>query len=110
MDITHLVERLESFENKLGIAVNGIRVTISDDCDHDNEYSMRVTGEVLSLGDDPLDDSIELTVAVYAPSGSILKVDSHYIDNDNFLGFDVFELNMYLDSNDIQKVLVFPKS
>jgi hypothetical protein len=59
-DITHLIERLELFEERLGIRLEGLYAQISDDC-----RWVTVTGEVHALEGMKLNQNIKIVGAVY---------------------------------------------
>jgi hypothetical protein len=104
--LTKGIERLEVFEEKLGIALDNLSLTISDD------YRwLTVTGEVHLAGGRSLTQDIILVAVAYDSEGSILGSDQYFVSADKFLGLDVFKIEFW--ANDIgllaKRIRVFPK-
>ena len=63
-DITHLVERLEVIEDKVGIRLEGIYAWISGP-DSDGDYRLEVNGEAQSLVGTSVDEVVNLIAELY---------------------------------------------
>jgi hypothetical protein len=90
-DITHLIERLELFEERLGIRLEGLYAEISDDC-----RWVTVNGEVHALEGMKLNQNIRIVGAVYdnfwaCICHNLLKILSL---QQKFYGFKVFRLTI----------------
>lgn len=108
MNITSCIERIEVFEENLGIVLSALSANISDEADSDGEYRYCLTGEIMSENG-KLDQNIDIKLAMYDDSGAVIKTDYAFVDSDDFMGFDVFEISGYITTNNIQKVRIFPK-
>jgi hypothetical protein len=98
------IERLEVFEEKLGIRLDNLSVTTQVRyCD------LCVLGEVYSLSGNSLSDSVVIQVNLYNNEGEIVDTNKCYIDNDRFMGYDAFKIEFsQVDTNSISKIRVFP--
>jgi len=99
------VERLESFEDKLGVYFDKLSLKIEDD------FAFAILGEVHSKNGTSIGDSFEVTCVLYDIEDSILEQKTKYILKDNFLGFEIFEINFYRDgiANEVSKIRIYPK-
>jgi hypothetical protein len=86
-DITHLIERLELFEERLGIRLEGLYAEISDDCQW-----VTVNGEVHALEGMKLKQDINIVGAVYDNFGRVIVRNSWQVFKEKFYGFQVFFL------------------
>jgi hypothetical protein len=104
-DITHLIERLELFEERLGIRLEGLYAEISDDC-----RWVTVTGEVHALEGMKLKQDIRIVGAVYDNSGRVLSTDDRGVFAAEFYGFKVFTLPIALPPRaNITKIRIYPE-
>lgn len=108
-NITSCIERIESFEDKLGISLDALRAVVSDEGDCSGEYRLQITGELMSTSGGELECPLSLVYAVYDDSGSIIDTNDRYFNDDDFMGFEIFDFTTYLESNNIQKIRLFPK-
>lgn len=99
------VERLEAFEDKLGVYFDKLSLKIKDD------FSFMILGEVHSKNGTSLEHGFEVTCVLYDTEDSILEQKTKYILKDNFLGFEIFEINFYRDgiANEVNKIRIYPK-
>jgi hypothetical protein len=93
-DITHLVERLEAFEERVGIELGAIYATVAGP-DDDDEYYVEVNGEIQESGRGSLQDSLTIVMAVYDSEGRVIKTGAYFVSADSFLGFDTFGISVY---------------
>jgi hypothetical protein len=104
-DITHLIERLELFEERLGIRLEGLYAQISDDC-----RWVIVTGEVHALEGMKLNQNIKIVGAVYDNSGRVLDIVENFVFAAEFYGFKVFRLTIELPPRaNITKIRIYPE-
>jgi len=104
--LTKGIERLEVFEEQLGIVLDKLSLTVSDD------YTwLTVTGEVHVAGGRSLARDIKLVAVAYDSEGSILGTGDCVISAQTFLGLDVFKIAFW--ARDIgllaRRIRVFPK-
>jgi hypothetical protein len=104
-DITQLIERLELFEERLGIRLEGLYAQISDDC-----RWVTVTGEVHALEGMKLNQNIKIVGAVYDNSGRVLDIVENFVFAAEFYGFKVFRLPIELPPRaNITKIRIYPE-
>jgi hypothetical protein len=104
-DITQLIERLELFEERLGIRLEGLYAEISDDCQW-----VTVNGEVHALEGMKLKQDIRIVGAVYDNSGHVLSTNDHGVLAAEFYGFKVFALPIELPPRaNITKIRIYPE-
>jgi hypothetical protein len=104
-DITRLLERLETLEERCGITLSGTyaQMEVSGD------VTVKVTGEIHSVNATELRTSLTLQMAVYDKNGRVVQTDSSYIDVGSFLGFDTFSICCRIPNIEVSRILVFPK-
>lgn len=78
-DISHLMERVELFEDRLGVRLEGLFARMDDDGD------IRVNGELHSRDGVELDQDIVVVVLVYDGSGRLIEMDETIIYSSYFL-------------------------
>lgn len=108
------IERIEVFEEKLGIRYEGISVNANYE-DIDNTWTISVLGDILENENGNLDnfrDSfIHIVVNLYDDKNRIIQTDYWIFDVENYLGFTTFEVTFYyLNSiEEINKIRIFPE-
>ena len=102
-DVTNLIERLEAFEDRLGISLEGLFATMDEDGD------LRVNGELHLREGTELDQDVEVVATVYDSSGRVLYTRSDSIYSDSFFAFEPFSFSLYLEGYQPARVRVYPK-
>lgn len=105
-DVTHLVERLEAFEDRLGVSLEGLYAAQDKERD-----SIEVNGELHPRGGTELDNDVDVVVTLYDSGGRVLETRTEYIDSDNFFGFETF--SVYLSGAadlPVSKIRIYPKA
>jgi len=102
-DVKDLIERLEAFEERLGVSLEGLFAEISH-----REY-IRVNGELHLREGTELKQDIEVVATVYDQSGRVLAVGHVRFSTDSFFGFEPFSLFMEVGSNRPARIRVYPK-
>lgn len=108
-DITSCIERIEPFEEKSDVVISSYRAVITDKSDYEGDYIIQVSGEMMSSSGRDLEHNIELIIAIYDGFGTVIKAESIYIRSENFMGLEIFDRDIYVDSNNIQKIRIYPK-
>jgi len=105
-DVTDLIERLEAFEERLGVSLEGLFAGILQR----REY-IRVNGELHPREGTELKQNTEVVATVYDQSGRVLAVQSERFSTDSFFGFEAFSLFIHMDvgSNRPARIRVYPK-
>ncbi len=116
-DLTHPIERLEAFEDRVGIRFESLCV-IQYACRSYPEGTFKwveidVNGEVHPKDDTKITQNIELVVNVYDSYDSaarLLSTSSHRIVADSFFGFEAFSIHVGdIPLEKLARVRLFPK-
>jgi len=109
-DITHLIERLELFEERLGIRLEGLYALYAEIGGSDNCQWVTVTGEIHALEGMKLNQNIKIVGAVYDNSGRVLEIAENFVFAAEFYGFKVFKLTLILPPRaNITKIRIYPE-
>lgn len=99
------IERIEEFEDRLGISLDNISVKAEE------EGWFYVYCEVTANNGGALDSTLNVQCIAYAKNGSILSMESTYVIQDRFYGFEVLEFAFQEDGlfPQVDRLKVFPK-
>lgn len=89
-DITSLVQRLETFEERLGVRIEGLSAFESTEV-FDGEVDIKVRGELHAASGTNLEQDISLELSVHDAEGQVIQTGSDYIVSESFFGFQTFE-------------------
>ena len=101
-DVTHLIERLEAFEDRMGVRLEALFADFSDG-------TLTVNGEVHPRDGATLKQSIEVHVDAYDSSGRLIAINQTYLHADDFFGFEAFQIRVYLPNIELSQFRVYPK-
>ena len=106
-DLTNLLERLENFEKKLGIAIKGLYCELNDMGGiYDFSY-INIYGEIRSKDNSELKDVMTIKAAIYDNKGRVVNTGEAFIEN--FTGFQNFKIILELKNNITpKKIRVYP--
>lgn len=107
IDVTSKIERLEVFEERLGVTLESLSAFVTDQ-GADNIY-LAIRGELQTRDGTELHEDIALVVAVYDASGRIIGTSSQWYFVDGFFGLETFEFIVHLPLSQVSKVRVYPK-
>ena len=99
------IERLESFEERLGVSFENISININND----NRFSLFC--EMHSNAGATINNHLNVECVLYDLEGSILDKESRFINKDIFFGFELIEIEFYEDNiaNKVNKIRLYPK-
>ncbi len=105
-DVSHLIERLEAFEDRVGVSLEGLYASLDTEGDW-----LTVNGEIHPRGGTELDSDIEVVVTLYDSSGRVLRTEEQRLYSDEFFGFEAFS-QLFDEASDppVAKIRVYPKS
>lgn len=106
-DVTDLIERLEAFEDRLGVSLEGLFAKMSDR-GYDRTY-IDVNGELHLREGTELMQNLEVVAIAYDLSGRVLDVEDTGFWSDSFFGFEAFSLFMDVGDTQVAKIRVYPK-
>jgi len=87
-ELKNSIERLELFEEKLGVRLDNLSVKIDD------KYKMKVLGEIFST-DESLNQNIFLNVNLYNHDGDLVNTQKRFFNKEKFMGYDTFKFYFY---------------
>jgi hypothetical protein len=102
-DSTDIIERLESFESRLGVRLCAIFAGWNAETNF-----LTVRGELRSRLGAELADTVSISAVAYDDRGRVIATDDRTISSDDFFEFDVFEVSLRVP-NKPAKVCLFPK-
>ena len=108
IDVTSRIERLEVFEERLGVTLENLSAFVQDS-GADSSTPLVVCGELQPLNGTKLQGNVELVVAAYDSSGRVIGTSSCIYFADEFFGLETFDLIVVLPMNQVSKVRVYPK-
>ena len=108
-DITHMIERLEAFEDRVGVTLEGLFAS-TDDGYVGEKYWLAVNGELHPKEGTELGQSINVVLTAYDSTGRVIGVASQYFDSKSFFAFEAFSLGVGIYGIPAAKVRVYPKT
>ena len=105
-DLSELIERLEAFETRNVVRLEGLYAKIED---LDPELYMEVYGEVHATDGTEIATDLEIVISAHDTLGRVVATSSAYLSADTFFAFDVFSTSFQVPQSDIVKVRVYPK-
>ena len=107
-DITDLVQRLDAFEERLGVRIEAMSAFLGE-VDDDGEVEVSVRGELHAVSGTKLQDNLELALSVYDADGRVVQTTSDYVYEESFFGFETFDMRCYVSSGLVSKIRIVPK-
>lgn len=103
-DATHLIERLEAFEERVGVRLEALFAHI------DEHNFLRVNGELHPREGATIKQDVVVHVDAYDSSGRLVANGHGFIpDSDKFFGFAAFSALVNLPIRGLSKIRVYPK-
>lgn len=106
-DITSLVQRLDAFEERLGVRIEALSAFESKD-KYDDDADITIRGELHSVSGTSLEHDIKLEISVYDAEGRIVQTGRDYIDSESFFGFHTFEISCDVTPGATKKLRLIP--
>lgn len=105
IDVTSKIERLEVFEERLGVMLESLSAFVDDVV----PYFLWVRGELHTRNGTELQEDVELMVAAYDSSGRVIGTGTRRYLAEDFFGLETFDLGFSLPLSQVSKVRVYPK-
>lgn len=105
-DVSNLIERLEAFEERVGVRLESLSAQLARSDDH---AYLTVLGEVHPQAGTDLQEDVELVIAVYDSSARVVGTASHSLEASTFFGFETFEIVAEIYVNKVTRVRIYPK-
>lgn len=106
-DVTQLVERLEAFEDRLGVQLESLSAQL--DVINDESVYLWVRGELHPTSGTELGQSVELVVAAYDSASRVVGTSTRYFDASSFFGFEIFEIVVQINVKNLTRIRIHPK-
>ena len=106
-DVTSKIERLEVFEERLGVTLESLSAFLQGD--GGEGFLLIVRGELQPRNGAELREDVELMIATYDSSGRIIGTNSRTYYAQTFFGLETFDLGVYLPLSQVSKIRVYPK-
>lgn len=105
--LTRKIERLDAFEERLGISLDKLSVNVPND-----HNPITISGEVHQSSSASISGNIEIVAVVYDAEGSIVQSGEVTLWAHDFAGFDVFKLTLYANEIGLvaDKIRIFPRA
>lgn len=107
-DVTSLLERLEAFEDRLGVRLESLSAELN--VIDDESIYLTVRGEFHPISGATLSQNIALVVAVYDSASRVVATGSQIFCESDFFGFEVFEVLIHLTEEKLTRVRIHPKA
>lgn len=105
-DVTQLIERLEAFEERVGVRLEALFAYVH--IEYDGLPVLTVNGEVQPREGATLKESMDVHLDAYDSSGKLVEKGGHSINADKFFGFEVFQMRVNLPIGELSKIRVYP--
>jgi len=109
IDVTSKIERLEVFEERLGVRLESLSAFFTDYGLDNFNNDVNVRGELQVREGTELQQDVELVMAVYDSSGRVIATSSKSYYAGEFFGLETFELTVEIPMNQVAKIRVYPK-
>ena len=108
IDVTSRIERLEVFEERLGVTLESLSAFVHDNGADSSTYLI-VRGELQPLNGMELQENVDMVVAAYDVSRRIIGTSSCRYYADELFGLETFDFTVELPLNQVSKVRLYPK-
>jgi hypothetical protein len=102
LDATHLIERLEVFEERASTRLEALFADVSDGL-------LTMNGELHPREGTTIKQDIEVHMEAYNSSGRLVAKGESHFSGDKFFGFEVFQMRVNLAIGELSKIRVYPK-
>ena len=104
-DVSHLLERLEAFEDRLDVSLEGLYAAQNPKSGY-----LIVNGELHLREGTKLADDLQIIVTSYDSAGRVLGVSDKYISSERFFGFEPFSILISATDPPVAKIRIYPKA
>ena len=94
-EITHCVQRLEILEDRAGIEIKGLMVSVDDKADNDGEYHVSIMGEITATSGSTINNDINISVVCYNSNRQVCGTSSAYLSSVDFFGLETLDTTIY---------------
>ncbi|MDA7858624.1 hypothetical protein N9B05_02285 [Mariniblastus sp.] len=106
-DVTNLVQRLDAFEERLGVRIDSMSAFEVND-EYGDEADITIRGELHVVNGTSLEDDIYLRASIYDVEGRVVETSYDYIMSDSFFGFHTFEISLSVEPRIAKRIRLLP--
>ncbi|MDF1871828.1 hypothetical protein [Vannielia sp.] len=107
-EVTHCVQRFEMLEERAGIEIGGLMVTVDDEPDSEGEYKVSVMAEITAAGGSSISADVEININCYNANRQLCGSVSAYLEADNFFGIETLSETVYAKAFPVE-LKIIPK-
>jgi len=107
-DVKRIVERLDAFEEQVGVRLEGVTAFQSKK-KHNGEVSVSVRGELHLVKGTSLADDIDVEMIIYDAEGRVVAKDNKFIGSKSFIGFQAFQTSCRVAPELVKKIRLVPR-
>lgn len=107
-DLGEKIQRLEAFEERLGVRLEAISAFLYPESDYEEEHVV-VRGELHAAEGTELRCCINVFATAYDTQGRVIQSEDVWFNDEKFFGFEVFEIRLDVAGPDVGKIRLFPK-
>src|SRR5215210_1878735 len=105
-DVSHLIERLEAFEDRLGVSLEGLYAS-----QNTKTSAIYVNGELHSLEGTKLSEDVVIVVTMHDAAGRVLCTGTATVSSESFFGFEAFSQIFFQPGGPtVAKIRIYPKA
>ena len=94
-EITHCVRRFEMLEERAGIDIGGLMVTVDEEPDSEGEYQVSVMAEITAAGGSSIATDVEIDINCYNANRQLCGSTSAYLEAESFFGIETLSETVY---------------
>ena len=107
-DVKRIVERLDAFEEQVGVRLEGVTAFQSKK-KHNGEVSVSVRGELHLVKGTSLADDIDVEMIIYDAERRVVAKDNKFIGSKSFIGFQAFQTSCRVAPELVKKIRLVPR-
>lgn len=111
MDVTNLIERLEAFEERMGVRLEALFADWDNNGFKPPSTFLKLNGELHTREGNKIQQNISLVVDIYDGAGRLVGRNDQSFYAENFFGFETFQIEQLLEvpKLTISKIRLYPK-
>ncbi|MCE7980376.1 MAG: hypothetical protein DYG89_04235 [Caldilinea sp. CFX5] len=103
-DITNLIERLDTFEERMGVTLEGLFAIVED-----NNF-VKINGELHSCDGAEIEQNTQVVVSLHDAAGRVIGTSTTQFNAESFFGFETFSILLMPPIAPISKIRIYPKA
>lgn len=108
-DLTKKIERLDAFEERLGVTFKSLSAFMDIDYEDDDYIAVDVRGEIHAASGTKIKNDVTVVIAAYDESDRVIGTSESCYYADDFFGFDTFSESVNVSVKNVAKIRIYPK-